>query len=485
MQLCESCGACRENEWRICPFCRASLTTLDPPAPDAGEHFDALAAAAETSDLAALPSPIEDEAEVEPDSDLITEQDLAHLTGDGGPAANAWDSPRPPAPAPIVETSDGIDAPVSKVVVFPLVAVALAAVAFVAYSILTTSQAVRPDAVALIDRTTTTLTSTTTPDDSIAQRGAVGVDLAEQAERLCAGDQFSIARAKVPSLAIYNDVLAATRDGRDGWIAPADHVTLRDAVPPLIGCLTTADGGEIDRCPTDGPVISRRSVMWTYRVLQAIDGTELGADEGTATDVRSCDELLTETGGEDSASWSPLPQERLDQVAAAYTTAPHPQVACATSSSEAGQANADEADADRIAADPVTNEPLTQGLSLHATFDGITDVDVPLPDGWMATNERPVEAVLCLEYIETTPDEASDTGGKGAAAPPVATEACGVTIRVNAQHRDGRVLGSWSHLSSTCPAPGETVSPPDEWWIEIVGPELGYAVEPEEPSEGE
>ncbi len=487
MQVCESCGACRENEWRLCPFCRASLTALDAPASNDGERFDALAAAAETSDVAALPSPIEDdEAEVEPDSELITAQDLAHLTGDGGPAANAWESPRPPAPAPDIETNSGIDAPVSKAVVAPLIAVALAAVAFVSYSILTASPAVRPDTVALIDRTTTTLAPTPTTDTSIVGAGTVGVDLAEQAEWFCAGDQFSIARAEAPSLAIYNDLLTVTRDGRDGWTAPAGHITLRDEVPPLIGCLTTADGGEIDRCPTDGPAISRRSVMWTYRVLQSIDGTELGADEGTATDVRSCDKLLAEAGGEVHASWSPLPQDRLDQVAAAYTTAPHPQVACATNPSSP---EADQVDTNQVSTGQVStgNEPLAQGLSLHATFNGITDVDVPLPDGWMATDERPVEAVLCLEYIETSPDDATDsnTPGEGASDSPPATETCGATIRVSATHRDGRALGSWSHLSSTCPAPGETVTPPDEWWIDVVGPELGYVVESEESSEGE
>lgn len=487
MQLCESCGACRENEWQVCPFCRAPLATSDAPPSADGERFDALAAAAETTDLAALPSQMTDDAaEDEPDANLITAQDLAHLTGDGGPATNAWESVSPPPPAVAAETNDGIDAPVSRAVVFPLVAVALVAVVFVAYSILSASPAIRPDTVAFIDRTTTTLTPTTTTPQPPSEPGVgtVGVDVAEQAGHLCSGDQFSIARAEEPSLAIYNDVLIATRDGRDDWVAPADQVTLRHPIPSLIGCLTTADGGEIDRCPVDGYVISRRSVAWTYRVLQTIDGTELGSDSGTATEVPSCDDLLLGADGEDIASWSPLPQDRLDEVAVAYTAAPHPSVACATGTARTVSPKPATVSSSTV---PTTAPPLTAGLSLHATFANVTDMDVALPEGWMATLERPVEAVLCLEVITTTkPADRPEALGNSSTTIPIeadspVAEECSTTIQVTAQHRDGQPLGSWTHISPTCTS-DETVTLPVEWWVEVVGPELGYVVE---SSEGE
>jgi len=469
MQLCESCGACRENEWRVCPFCRAPLAILDIPTSTDGERFDALAAAAEVSELDVLPSLIIDEDdEPEPDNDLITAQDLAHLTGDGGPAANAWETPTTAAPTAPAESDDGIDAPVSRAVVVPLIAVALAAVAFVAYSIITAPPPTRPDAVALIDIPTTTAMPTTTSEAPQTAPRAVGVDIAEQAAWLCAGDQFSIARAEAPSLAVYNDLLVATRDGRDDWMAPADHMTLREPVPSLIGCLTTADGGEIDRCPTN-TIISRRSVLWTYRVVQSIDGTTLGFDEGTATDLRPCDELLLEAAGEDSASWSPLPQDRLNQVAAAYTAAPHPQAAC-TAASDIPQADVPE---------PVVFE---QGAPVHATFNGMTADDAALPKGWQATAERPVEAVLCLEYIgeeeaPPTTDVADDEPVDNVQEDPATVNACGVTIRVHAMHRDGRTIGSWDYVSSTCPDTSEQVTPTDDWWTSVVGPNLGYPVD--------
>ena len=466
MQLCESCGACRETDWRLCPFCRATLSTADAPLTGDSERFDALAAAAETSELDVLPSLIaDDEDDPEPDTDLLTAQDLAHLTGDGGPSVNGWESPTPPAPAPI-ESNDAIDAPVSKAVVFPLVAVALAAVAFVAYSILTAPPPDRPDTVALIDRTTTTIISPTTTEARRDGPGAIGVDLAEQAEWLCAGDQFSIARAEAPSLAIYNDLLTVTKDGRGDWTAPADHVTLRGPVPSLIGCLTTADGGEIDRCPSDGPIISRRSVVWTYRVVQSIDGTTLGSDQGTASELRSCDTLIAEASGQDSASWSPLPQDLLNQVAAASAGAPHPQAACPTSPDDV-----------RTVTEPISFE---QGASLHATVDGITDTDVTLPAGWMATEERPVDVVLCLEDLGSTSDPSSDTSAADKPVPPTTLEACRETVRVHAMHRDGRVVGSWDYVSKTCAETGEEVTPPDSWWISTIGPALGYEVEPSE-----
>lgn len=493
MQLCESCGACRETEWRLCPFCRAPLATLDSQSSSDTERFDALAAAAETSERDVLPSLVADaDGDSEPEDELITAQDLAHLTGDGGPAVNGWDSPPPPAPAATTEKTDGIDAPVSKVVVLPLVAVALAAVAFVAYSILSAAPAVRPDTVALIDKPTTTIASTTTTEPAMPEPGVVGVDLAEQAARLCSGDQFSIARAEEPSLAIYNDLLVATRDGREDWSAPADHVTLIEPVPSLIGCLTTADGGEIDSCPGTNVTISRRSVTWTYRILRSFDGIALGQDGGTTTEVRSCEELQAEAGNTDMASWATLPQDRLNDVAAAYASAPHPQMACPTPT-----------DDDRVTAAPASFAP---GAALHATADGVTGENVRLPLGWQATEDRPVEVVLCLQAVELqagdpqaaeeSPDgelpadefEAPVEGAPADEAPESAPEEaitttvpdCSATVRVHAMQRDGQFIGSWDYVSPTCPDAGEIVTPPQSWWLSTVGPALGYEVEPAE-----
>ncbi len=467
MQLCESCGACRETDWRLCPFCRAALSTPDPSTSGDSERFDALAAAAEVSELDVLPSLIiDEEADAEPEPDLLTAQDLAHLTGDGRPSVNGWESPAPPTVAP-AETNDGIDAPVSKALVFPLVAVALAAVAFVAYSILSTPPPERPDAVALIDRPTTTTTIATTTTAPPADRpGVIGLDLAEQAEWLCAGDQFSIARAEAPSLATYNDLLTVTKDGPGDWFASPDVETLRGSVPSLIGCLTTADGGEIDRCPSDGTVISRRSVMWTYRVLQSIDGATLGSAEGTAVELLPCETLLVEAAGEDLASWSPLPRQELDEVAAAHTEAPHPQVACPSSTND-----------ERVSADPRLFE---QAAPAHATIDGITDVDVTLPAGWQATADRPVEVVMCLEYVEGSVAAGADSPTVPGSDVPTIAEACDGTVRVHAMHRDGQMITSWDYVSTACPSIGEPLTPPDSWWLATVGPTLGYETEPSE-----
>lgn len=481
MQLCESCGACRENEWRLCPFCGTSLAITDEPASSDNERFDALAAAAETSSHDVLPSLMADDEDEAEDENLITAQDLAHLTGDGGPTANGWDSPAPQPKASSDDdaTNDGIDAPVSKAVVFPLIAVALAAVAFVAYSIITASPAVRPDAVALIDQTTTTLSATTTSEPLAAGPGAVGVDLAEQAAWLCAGEQFGIARADDPSRAIFNDILIATRDGTDGWSGPADHVTIVDAVPPLIGCLVTIDGGEIDRCPTDDFEISRRSITWSYRVLQSNNGDMLGVDEGTATDLRSCDELIAEADGQDLASWSALPFDRFDQAAVEYTAAPHPQEACAPEADDSAPLDVVETDAPLIA----------EALSLHATFASTPDIEVTLPKGWQATDERPVQAVLCLELLPSSDaeDEAADTDPVDANADAEtedlpAEQVCETRIRVHAMLRNGQKLSSWDYVTEQCTAPGEAHTIPNDWWLSVVGPELGYELE---SSEGE
>lgn len=480
MQLCESCGACRETDWRLCPFCGETLAITDASETSDAERFDALAAVGETSSLDVLPSLMADEEDEDPDADLITAQDLAHLTGDGGPSANGWDSATPPAPAAPEAVSEGIDAPVSKLVVIPMVAVALVAVVFVAYSILTASPTIRPDAVALVDQTTTTTAPTTTAAPPVDQPGVVGVDLAEQASWLCSGDQFSIARAEAPSLAIYNDILTSTRDGSSPWTTPDDHVTLQSVVPPLIGCLTTSDGGEIDRCPGDGPAISRRSVVWTYRLLQSNNGELLGSDEGTAADLRSCEELRLEANGQELATWSPLPLDRFAQVAPTYTTAPHPSVACV-------------ADQGALDVEP-TEQTTAEGLSVHAAFASAPNADVSLPDGWAATDERPVEVVLCLEHLfdETAePESPSDVAPAEDDAVVDALEeaptapACEGTIRVSAMLRDGQAVGSWDYPTTVCPTVDGTQTIPDDWWIDVVGPELGYSVESEESSEGE
>ena len=469
MQLCESCGACRETDWRLCPFCRAPLTTTDIATACDNDQFDALAAVSETSELEVLPSLIPQDETTDAaidETDLLTAQDLAHLTGDGGPSVNRWESPTEQrGPSPV--KTDGIDAPVSKAVVFPLVAVALVAVAFVAYSILTTPSPDRPDAVALIDRTTTTIATTTTTAASNGP-GPIGIDLAEQAEWLCAGDQFSIARAEAPSLAIYNDLLTVTKDGRDDWVALPEHETLRTPVPALIGCLTTADGGEIDRCPTSGHIISRRSVDWSYRLLQSSNGALLGSDQGTARDVRPCDALLAESGGVDSASWSPLPQAAFDRVAEQYTGAPHPQAACPDPAEKIREV--------------FELAPFAQGASIHATADGFTDDDVALPAGWRATDDRPVEVVLCLEAIDgkSTLDVPGSEDAPASEGGSETAEACRGSVRVHAMDRGGRYFGSWDYVRPTCAAVGEDVTPPDNWWTTAIGPSLGYAVDASE-----
>lgn len=495
MQLCESCGACRETDWRLCPFCGEALAITDASETSDNERFDALAAVGETSSLDVLPSLMAEDEDEDADENLITAQDLAHLTGDGGPSANGWDSASPVAPAAPEEANEGIDAPVSKLVVVPMVAVALAAVAFVAYSILTASPTIRPDAVALIDQTTTTISPITTTEPPVDQPGVVGVDLAEQASWLCSGDQFSIARANAPSLAIYNDILTSTRDGSSSWSTPEDHVTLQSTVPPLIGCLATSDGGEIDRCPGDGPAISRRSVVWTYRLLQSNNGELLGSDEGTATDLRSCEELRVEANGRELATWSPLPLDRFAQVAPAYATAPHPSVACVP---------------DQGAPDvEPTEQTIVEGLSAHAAFASAPGADVSLPAGWEATDERPVEVVLCLEHlVDETEDPDSPSGDTPTADGSTAdssTEniptkddtvadaledvptapACEGTIRVTAMLRDGQDIGSWDYPTTVCPTADLAQAIPNDWWLDVVGPELGYSVEPEESSEGE
>lgn len=467
MQVCDSCGACREHEWKRCPFCRASLTATTAPSAEGSGHFDALAAEAEFTEAAVLPSPILDEDNGAETHDLITENDLAHLTGGSGPQAHGWDSQVPNAPtAPTADDDPGIDAPVSKAVIVPLVFAAAAVVLFAAYSIVTSSSTPRPDTVALIDRSTTTeapVATTTVAETTVPERGPIGVELAEQASRLCAGAQFSIARAEAPSQATFNDLVTAVKDGRSDWETDPDHQTLRSAVPPLVGCLTTADAGEIDRCPANGFIVSRRSVDWSYRVLQTIDGTELGADSGTATDLRPCEELIAESGGEDSAFWSALPQDRIDLVAATYTSAPHPSSACTS-------------DLAPIEALPVIDTPLT----LDAAHESISDLDVELPDGWEPTDERSVGAVACLQLVpdgeEEVPDSATPVDGS--------TEpACSTSVLVTIILLDGTPLGSWVYSGSTCAEAGLPLAPPIEWWVDSVGPALGYAESADESPE--
>ncbi len=490
MQLCDACGACRETEWSLCPFCRADLTPVVAPVAPDNERFDALAAAAEGNDVDLLPSPVGPETEIEPnDSDLVTAADLAHLTGGAGPESNPWNSsPAPPAAAPVKSEDDTV----SKLVVVPLVAAAIVAVIFVAYSIVTQSPPERPDAVALIDRTTTTAAPPTTeaaPPTLAGGATPIGVDLAEQAARMCRGDQFMIARAAAPSAAIFNDIVIAEQDGRDDWVGFADQETLRSIVPPLIGCLQTADAGEIDRCPAASGVISRRSVSWSYRVLRSSDGTVLGSDSGVARSLRPCDELVIVAGGENFGSWSPLPQDLLDAAGAPYTTLPHPQEACRAA---ANRSNKAESDAEPES-EPVVSEPPslpTVGLSLHATVWGLPGTNHPLPDGWMASDDRPTEAVMCL--IPTADlDQLRPIGRRNAdadAAPEEAPPAgCPITAAVISS--DGDWIGQWEYIAPRCPRPREPVVP-ETWLVDEVGPTIGYSlVEPEpgaEPSsEGE
>lgn len=520
MQVCDDCGACRELEWRRCPFCHADLEVVATPTVSDNDRFDALAAAAEHSDGELLPSPVtESEADSDaPAAELLTEHDLAHLTGMSGPDVNGWKPATPPPPSG-PESAENESVP--KLVVLPLVAAAVMAVAFVAYSIVTQTPPERPDTVALIDRSTTTQPpTTTTTEPASAASGAVpiGDDIAEQATRLCRGDQFSIARATEPSLAIYNDVMVAVQDGRDDWVASPDQAMLRGPVPPLVGCLRTADAGEIDRCPTTDHRISRRGVDWSYRVLRTIDGVEVASDSGVAREVRPCEELEIAAAGSDYGSWSPLPQARFDATAAAYTTAPHPQEACRAVATELTNppAVAPAEDAE-VAGDPVVEEPEPlpeQGLAIHATSYGAPGVDLALPAGWAAAEDRPVDVVLCYMRNDDLAGIADDAieqdrvdAARDAEAPqpedddstemieievaPIdgdpADGAC-TTVVIAAMDRTGTVIGNWGYSVETCPS-GEELTVPFDFLETVVGPQLGYPVdepEPEsEPAEGE
>lgn len=474
MQLCDACGACRETEWHVCPFCRADLAPIVAPVVTQNERFDAMAAAGEGNEVDVLPSPVERVPDVEPDSGLVTAADLAHLTGGAGPESNPWDSPPPPPATPLVSDDDET---VSKLVVVPLIAAAIIAVIFVAYSIVTQSPPDRPDAVALIDRTTTTVAPTTTeavPRTDTGGATPIGVDLAEQAARLCRGDQFMIARAVAPSAAVFNDIVVAEQDGRDDWVGSAEQVTLRSPVPPLIGCLQTADAGEIDRCPAASGVISRRAVTWTYRVLRSIDGSELGSDSGVAREVRPCDELEIVAGGENYGSWSSLPQDRFVAAGAPFTSIPHPQEACRAAANRTHDAEPDAVDGEPEA--PAPSLVPAVGRSLHATVWGSPATDHPLPEGWMATDDRPAQAVMCL--IPTADlGQLQPIGRRNADAEADPAEApsagCPITAVVIAS--DGEWIGQWEYLAPRCPLPREPAVP-NSWLTEEVGPTLGYAL---------
>lgn len=448
-----------------------------------------MAAVSETTELEALPSPVPDVDDVADESpeEVLTEEDLAHLTGLAGPDATDWDSPPPPATEGLTDV--GTDDGVSRVVVVPLIAAAVAVVVFVAYSIVTQSPPERPDSVALIDRTTTTAapfpttTEAATPFDGAEP---IGVDIAEQAERMCQGEQFSIARSGEPSTAIYNDVMVAVQDGRSDWAADPDQTTLRGPVPALIGCLRTADAGEIDRCPTTSAIISRRSVSWSYRVLRTIDGVEVGSAAGTADEVRPCEELEIEAAGSDYASWSPLPTDQLAAAGGDLTTAPHPQLACATLVAGPPIEPADPVDTGDQAEPADPESPIEPGLAVHASTYSSPAVDHPLPKGWAATVERPVEAVLCLiptaelgrvagSSNEPAPsaDESADAPNAGEAEPPIQAPPAGCPVTVAAVLRSGEWIGSWEHVAEICPPEGEPLVP-ESWLVEVVGPDLDY-----------
>ena len=467
--MCDHCGACREPEWKTCPFCRAQLDVAGSPATTSDAGFDALAAVAEITNDDLLPSSAVAETPETDSLDPITEQDLAHLTGDAGPTLNGWDTPPPTAPLATTTDDDGVP----KIVLVPLITAAVLAVVFVAYSIVVQSSD-RPDAVALVDRTTSTAAPTTTSEPGPSIDGAlpIGIEIAEQATHLCRGDQFSIARAVNPSGAVFNDLMVAIRDGRDDWVADPAQETLRETIPSLIGCLTTADGGEIDRCPNSAVVISRRSVTWSYRVLRSTDGAELGADSGTANERRECEELVAEAGSDNRASWSPLPQDRLDAVASAFAGAPHPREAC----SSVGETPAEDAEPTPT----TTPDPATPaiGLALHATWLRGTRIELELPKGWMATDDRPVEAVLCAQVIE--PD-VSDEGETVSEKPEATTatanqpgQGCNTTVSITAMTRSGEWIGQWDYSSEVC-VEDSNVDVPLDWLAQTVGPELGYA----------
>jgi hypothetical protein len=448
-----------------------------------------MAAVSETTEREALPSPAPDVDEVahERPEDVLTEEDLAHLTGVAGPDAADWASPPPPATEDL--PADGTDDGVSRAVVVPLIAVAVAAVVFVAYSIVTQSPAQRPDGVALIDRTTTTVApAPTTTEAATPFDGAVpiGVDIAEQAERMCQGDQFSIARSGEPSTAIYNDVMIAVQDGRSDWAAAPDQTTLRGPVPALVGCLRTADAGEIDRCPTTTAIISRRSVSWSYRVLRTIDGVEVGSAAGTAGEVRPCEELEIEAAGSDYASWSPLPTDQFAAAGGDLTTPPHPQLACATLVAGPPIEPADPVDTGAQFEPTDPESPIEPGLAVHAATYSSPAVDHPLPKGWAASDERPVEAVLCLiptaelgrvhgSSSEAAPSADESTGASNAeeAEPAIQAPPAGCPITAAAVLRSGEWIGSWEHVAEICPPEGEALVP-ESWLVEVVGPELGY-----------
>lgn len=467
MQVCDHCGACREPEWKTCPFCRTDLDAVGSAEPRDDAGFDALAAVAEVTTEDILPSPMPAE-DPEPDPiDSLSEQDLAHLTGDAGPVLQGWDTPPPAAPPAVAgDEEDGVP----KLILVPLIAGAVLAVVFVAYSIVAQGSD-RPDGVALIDRTTVTAAQTTVTEPAPPVQGArpIGDEIAEQATRLCRGDQFSIARAVEPSRAVFNDLMMATRDGRDDWIADPAQQTLSETVPSLVGCLTTADGGELSRCPGTAVTISRRSVTWSYRVLRSTDGTQLGADSGTAEEQRPCEELEEEAGDATLASWSPLPQDRMDAVAAAFAGAPHPSEAC----SSVRPLVTEEAEA------PPTTEPdeaaLPVGMALHATWLNETRVDLDLPADWAATDDRPVEAVACAETrnIDIAPDDED-----GVEAPVSSVDSqedgCRTTVSLTVMSRDGDWIGHWDYRGEECPD-GQNVVLPVDWWIQTVGPDLGYA----------
>lgn len=510
MQVCDDCGACREPEWRVCPFCRAELGTPDAVRSSQSNGFDALAAVAERTEGEVLPSPVPtiDESTVEIGDELLTEDDLAHLTGAVGPDATGWASPSSTESDGTTE-ADGDDG-VSRAVIIPLIAAAAVAVVFVAYSIVTQSPAQRPDPVALIDRTTTTRPMPTTTETTMPFDGAVpiGIDIAEQAERMCRGDQFSIARSGEPSTAIYNDVMVAVQDGRSDWAASPDQAMLRGPVPPLVGCLRTADAGEIDRCPNTATIISRRAVSWSYRVLRTLDGLAVGSDAGTANEVRPCDQLEIEAAGSDYGSWSPLPTDRFAAAAADFTTAPHPQQACATLVTDPPTDLDRQTDLDPptdpseeagAAEPPEPASPIEPGLALHATAYNTPDVDHPLPDGWAAADERPVEAVLCLietgdlDRIELGADGDTDPTTDGtldeadrpvddpvAEEPPVQVPPVGCPISVVAMLRSGERIGSWEYGAETCPREGDALVPVS-WLAEEIGPELGYPLDDGSP----
>lgn len=464
--MCDHCGACREPEWKTCPFCRAQLDATSSAPTTTGAGFDALAAAAEVTNDDLLPShPV---AETAPTDSIapITAQDLAHLTGDAAPTIHGWD-PSPTVPAVTTTDEDGVP----KIVLVPLIAAAVLAVVFVAFSIVLQSSD-RPEAVALVDRTTSTAAPTTTSEPGPSLDGAlpIGIEIAEQATHLCRGDQFSIARAVDPSGAVFNDLMVAVRDGRDDWVADPARETLRETVPSLVGCLTTADGGEIDRCPNAAVVISRRSVTWSYRILRSSDGTELGADSGRADERRDCEELAVQAGGDNLASWSPLPQERLDAVASTFTDAPHPREAC----SSVDQTSTE--DTEPTPSTPPDPQTPAIGLALDATWLIDTRIELGLPKGWLATEDRPVEAVLCAQVIDPDVSDEGETVPDKPWTPPTGDQpgrGCNTTVSLTAMTRSGEWIGQWDYDSAVC-VEDSKVDVPLDWLAQTVGPELGH-----------